>query len=453
MRGVAHSVIVWNCRRRNVSSEETYEGWSALKALVQISLLALTLSSSAAVLAQTEIVPDGDISGSSDEDIVGWNPSLAVSGSFNLVDNSNVVGQVEGSSMLVGFGAIGGADYINGKSVVRLELTINEGFAKTPVVDRFLKTNDELAVSSTYNYFLTKVMGGFGRAKVSTSLFTARAITADPETYTILPSGIGGTPENVTSSELKVASAFKPFTLTESIGAFAQPITGKDLTLRLRGGVGGRHTFASDVFVQNDDDTTPAIEMQELSNVHQAGLELFAGIEGKVQEDRVSYALGASALLPVLNNDDFDRSATDLARLAIEASATVSVFEWMGLTYKGSIIRDPQLFPDGEELTQFQNSFLLTFNYTLIDRVRGVKALEAEKAAADEKKAKEEAEKRATEAEEKAKALELELEEAKRREEEAKKAPPPVPVPATQPSDGTAPSAGTTDGTGTTTTP
>ena len=142
--------------------------------------------------AQTEILPEGDFKGAEDKDISGWNPSLAVNGTLNLVDNSHVVGQVEGLSMLFGFGAAGGADYVDGPSLLRLELTIGESFAKTPVIDRFIKTSDEVAISSTYNYFVTKVLGGFGRLKMSAPVFNARAITADPVTYSIASAGPGG---------------------------------------------------------------------------------------------------------------------------------------------------------------------------------------------------------------------------------------------------------------------
>ena len=142
--------------------------------------------------AQTEILPDEDLEGAGDADVKGWNPSLAVTGSLNLVDNTHVVGQVEGTSMLFGAGANGGADYVNGPSLLRIELTIGESFAKTPVIDRFIKTSDEVAIASTYSYFLTDTMGAFGRAKVSAPIFSARAITADRVNYTIRSSEPGG---------------------------------------------------------------------------------------------------------------------------------------------------------------------------------------------------------------------------------------------------------------------
>lgn len=366
---------------------------------------------------QAEIIPEDDFQGAADTDIDGWNPSLAVSGTLNLVSNTNAVGQVEGLSMLLGMGLAGGADYIRGPLVVRNELVIAESLARTPVVDQFLKTNDRVSLATTANYFLTKYFGGFGRLKLSTSIFNARAITADPTDYVITSAGEAGETRNRTSSKLKVSSSFKPFTINESLGGFARPLSNKKLSISLRAGIGGRHTFASGVLVEDDDDDTPTIELQELTDVHQAGLELFAGLEGKAKKNRVSYSAGASVLLPFINNDIFDRSATDLTRLGFEVSATVAVFDWMGLVYKGSIIIDPQLFPEGKELNQYQTSLLLTFQYTLIDREKGIKELQKEAALERAKKDKEEAERRVLAAEQEAERLKLELEEAQKQRE------------------------------------
>ena len=415
--------------------------------LIPITTLAIALPVHYDAAAQAEIVPEDSIEGASDKDTVGWNPSLGVSGTLNIVDNTNVVGQVEGTSLLLGLGMVGGADYVKGKMLVRNELTINEGFARTPVIDKFVKTNDVVTLSSTYNYFLTKKLGVFGRGKIATSLFRARALTADPVTYTIKSGDANGMDRQVTSDKIKVASPFKPLTLTYSAGGFAEPVNRKQINLRVRAGLGGRHTFASGVLVQNDDDSTPNVELQELVDVHQAGFEVFAGLDGKAKKDRLKYTLGASLLIPFLNNDEFDRSATELMRVAVEASATMAVYDWLGIVYKATIAVDPQLFPKDEELTQFQNSLLLTFQYTLIDRKKSAaqKKKEAEEAAAKKDKAeqlekakldKDEAERKTAEAERKEREAQERIKELEQALENAKKPadpPPPAPDPAVTP--------------------
>ena len=72
---------------------------------------------------------------------------------------------------------------------------------------------------------------------------------------------------------------------------------------------------------------------------------------------------------------------------------------------------DPQLFPRDEELTQFQNMLFLTFQYTFIDRKKGLKELEKEAEAKRVAADKALIEKRAADAELRVKQLEQQLRE------------------------------------------
>lgn len=383
---------------------------------------ALCVASSTAwtssAFAQAEIVPEAPLeTASAEKDVEGWNPSLSGNATLNFVSNSNVVGQVEGLSILVGLGLTGGIDYVNGPHLWRNTLSINESFARTPVVDEFLKTNDVVDLESMYNYFFLDWVGAFARLNFNTSLFSAEIVTAEDANYT-LTSADTTTTEARTTSRLTVSDPFNPFTISESIGVFAEPYATDPLAISLRLGIGGRHTFAENSFINADNaDTEDVIELQELSDVQQAGLELFAGASGKMQDGRLTYGLGVSALLPFINNDTFERSATELLRVGVKGNVSVTVFEWMALVYNLNITSDPQLFPQDEELVQIQNSLLLNLQYTFVDRKEGIKKLEED---ASVKAAKEEAaaaEQRAAEAEQRAKDLEMKLKAA----EEAKK--------------------------------
>jgi hypothetical protein len=134
-------------------------------------------------------------------------------------------------------------------------------------------------------------------------------------------------------------------------------------------------------------------------------------------------------LFPVVNNDKFDRGAGVLTRIGFESSVTFTVYDWMSLVYSLTVTRDPQLFPEGNELTQVQNNLLLTFTCTLVEKT--TKKKEAPPSAAEQELA---AVRARAEAAEKAK---LEAD-AKIRELEEKlgacsSACPPPPVPAPTP--------------------
>jgi hypothetical protein len=343
--------------------------------------VALVISSSATAHAQAQLMPkDETLKGAGEEDVQGWNPSLAGTATVNLVSNSNVVGQVEGFSTLFGIGITGGADYTANRHLFRGTLSITESFARTPVVDEFVKTNDVVQLDGLYNYFLAKKLGLFGRLSVKASAFAAEDIRGVETTW--VEKTDPPTPLTSAGFRQRLADPLSPLTFTESIGAFAEPLDGEKLTLSLRGGLGGRHTFAEDVLLIDDNKATPEVELLRLADVHQLGLEAFAGVTGKLKGGKLAYRGGVSVLVPLVNNDKFDRGAGALTRVGFESSVTFTVFDWMSLVYSLNVIRDPQLFPEGNELTQVQNNLLLTFTYTLVEKAK--KKQEAPPSAAEQ---------------------------------------------------------------------
>ena len=393
--------------------------------------LFVTAAPAWAMAQTTTYVPEGDIKVNEAELALQegrMDGMLALSASFSMASNSNVVGQSDGISLLVGLGLIGGLDYLRGKYEMRNTLSLNEAFSRTPVIDEFIKTNDAIEIENLHNYFLLSWFGVFGRLDAKTNLFKSEDIRTDPVSY-VLVGDDGERSEIVTSERLLLNEAFAPFTLSESVGVFAQPVRNDAFTLMTRVGFGARQTFADGVRVVQDDDDTETIEVTELDNVIQAGAEGFVGVRGGTKDGRATYNVGTSIMIPFLNNDDQDRSATELTRLAAEAQVTFGVFEWLNLVYNFKAIKDPQLLDE----TQLQNNLVLTFQYTLLERSTAkptdvsevVKAQAA--AAAAENKAKL-AEERAAEAEARAEAAEQQLEEQKNSPD-----PQPAPEPAPEP--------------------
>ncbi|HTR53403.1 MAG TPA: hypothetical protein VMJ10_22065, partial [Kofleriaceae bacterium] len=329
--------------------------------------------------------------------IQGWNPFLTLTASMNVVDNSSVIGQVDGTAMTVAAGVSGGADYIHDRHNLIFTGLINEGYARTPVIDEFVKITDVAKVDGIYNYFVTPNFGGYGRLALATSLFNSRYVVAAPSTFVDVT---GKTPVTLATSTqtFHLADAFQPFTMTESAGGFFDPINRHELSLSFRIGIGGRSTFASGAYAihPNAMDTT-AIELLELSDVEQLGIEGFAGITGKLAEkDSFAYAAGVAVLLPFVNNDSYDRSATELTRVAATTNLTYAFSKWLSVVYNLSIIRDPELYPAGKDQIQIQNALLLTLQLGLVTKKEGPKPktkeqLALEAAQADAAKAAREA--------------------------------------------------------------
>jgi hypothetical protein len=370
---------------------------------------------------QATIVPT-DAPKPVDEKVIvkGWNPFLAFTGTFNLVSNSNVIGQVDGTSTVVGAGLLGGADYIDGRHFLQLSLSATEAFARTPVIHRFIKSTDAAKLEGVYNYFLTGNAGVYARLSLATSFFSSDDIRGAPTSW-VDATGVTPVPLATAATSQHLADGFEPLTISESVGGFIDPIKKDEIALSLRLGVGGRSTFADGVFVNHDNAATPDVELVELSTVHQLGIEAFAGAVGKLQKGKFNYKAGLALLLPFVNNDAADRSATKLTRIAFEATLTYTMAAWLSVVYSSQVIRDPQLFPAGKDEVQIQNTLLATFQFSL------VKKKEAPKPKTKEQQDLEDAIKRADDAEKKLKEAEQRLKDA------ATPTPPASPIDTSQP--------------------
>ena len=323
-----------------------------------VLVLALGMGTAAADELEYVEVDSAVFEGDGRED--GFHANLGVEASFNLVSNQNVVGQNDGTSLLIGGGLNGALDYLRGKHVWRNRLTYNTSWARTPVLEQFVKNNDLVELESVYNYHYLDWIGPFGRFNLETSAFETVALTQQPRDYLITRRD--GTQLRNITDELQLAEAWNPLSLFQSVGVAMEPLRQEWATTTFRVGFGARQTFADGVFVIQNDPTTPVVEVRELENTYQAGAEAFAGIEGRLPEQRIQYRLGVTALVPFLNNDDTERSPLELTRIGLTGTARMAIFEWMGLSYSLRILNDPQLLAE----PQFQNSLLLTFNYTLI---------------------------------------------------------------------------------------
>lgn len=376
---------------------------------------------SRAAHAQAQLVPSDATKGAEAKDINGWNPFLSLTSTLSLTSNAHVVGQVDGFSTLFGLGLLGGADYVNDRHLFRSTLTIAESVARTSVVDRFVKVNDDVKLEGLYNYFFTKYLGLYGRLGVATAILPSYDVRGESTSW-VDASGDVPTALETGTMRQQLASAFEPFTLRESLGAFADPIREDELNLSLRLGVGGRHTFAEGVLANNDNEMTPEIELVRLSDVHQLGFEAFAGVTGKLGDGKANYKAGLAILVPAINNDSFDRGPGELTRVAFEGNLTYAVNAWLSIVYSVAITRDPQLFPEDKELVQMQNTLLATFQVNL------VKKQEAPAGKSKEQTDLEAAVQRAEAAEQRANAAEDKLRQLQPSEAPPEPAPPPPPA-------------------------
>ncbi|MFO0728783.1 MAG: hypothetical protein U1E65_33705 [Myxococcota bacterium] len=371
----------------------------------------------------TQFVADGALKNGSDAKKQGWDFTLTLSANLAIAQSSNVVGQPEGVSYLIGLGATGGLEYLDGPHEWKNTLSIIESFSKTPALDQVTKANDVARLESIYSYYFTGWAGAFGRGSLETAILNTQDIRATPVDYVISR----GNPDQETlvgRKLLTLAKAFAPLTLTESLGLVAKPIDVEPAVVTIRVGGGGRETLASGVLIVKSA-AANVVDVARVSDVIQAGVEGAIGVAGKFPAERITYGADFGILFPFANNDTTGRSAVDLMRVGFAAALNFSMFDWLGLTYQFRVQSDPQLVKD----VQVQNNFFLTFKYDVVPPRKVVEEPKADPVA-DAKAAAAAAEERAKAAEDRAKAAEDKLKAA---EDKAKEVPPPPPAPEASP--------------------
>lgn len=294
-----------------------------------------------------------------DEKPEGWDPALILGASISVSTNTNFIGQANGNSFTGGLHLLGRLDYLKGVIDWRNVLKIDEVFTQTPVIDEFVKSIDQLAFESVIYYRISPLFGPFASFKLDTSILEGRDVRGAPIDYS---EGGEVLAEDVTS--IKLTDGFQPLSLKEAIGFFLRPISKKTVEVDIRGGFGASQNFADGALLVSDDAATAdVIELTALADVIQAGAVLEVASKGELEEGRIQYSARAEVMIPFLNDDPLERSATDLTNFDIGAKLGFKLFEWASLSYELKILRLPQLL----DAWQIQNNLLLTFSYALID--------------------------------------------------------------------------------------
>ena len=107
--------------------------------------------------------------------------------------------------------------------------------------------------------------------------------------------------------------------------------------------------------------------MVERSSFQQAGGEAVFIAKGALVGKRVSYSLTAEALMPFIDTsaaaEEEDKSLTERTNIDVTGKLSFKLVSWASLDYQLRVQRVPQI----QEDYQIQNTFLLTFAFTLLE--------------------------------------------------------------------------------------
>ncbi len=243
----------------------------------------------------------------------GWGSHENLGMTVAFANNSNVVGQADGSSFSFGMKGDAGLDYNHQKHEWRNTLGLVAAITRTPLLSEFVKTSDNLNFDSIYLYHALPWFGPFVLASLNTSMFRGSDVEPTPVKYVLTKSD--GTPGPVIYDDhLSLSDPFRPLTFKQSAGLFAQAYQSVPVTTEIRLGAGAQEVIADNQIavtgseplmapVQatvNGVQTTVAneVDLQQLANANQLGPELAASIWGTFIEKSITYKVNLDVMTP-----------------------------------------------------------------------------------------------------------------------------------------------------------
>ena len=108
----------------------------------------------------------------------GWTYDLTLGANISFNHNRKVVGSVDGLTMQIGGLLKGSLNLISGTHEWQNDLVVEHGQTKTPQIDSFVKSTDNLELRSLYTWRITPWFGPFARFKLQTQILKGYDIGA-----------------------------------------------------------------------------------------------------------------------------------------------------------------------------------------------------------------------------------------------------------------------------------
>lgn len=332
------------------------------KSIVSCVLVSCVLVTSGIAAAQ-EYVPD-ELESVAEVGVRpdGWTHTFTLGAALQISGSHQVPGQSNGATVTLSLSTAYDAELWAGQHELHLSAGLIEALSRTPIIDDFVKSSDQLSAEAIYFYHLPSApwFGPFARAAGRTSLFEGIDVRAEDVTY--LRDG-----ETIVADRLHLTDSFAPTYLKQSLGVFARPHESEPLTIDIRLGAGAREVLADGNFVVNDDEATDEIEVDRLRTYAQTGGELAVAMNGSRDGGRINYGAHYEMLVPFYDSIDDDLEPIDATNYEIGANFGAALASWASVQYELGLLKVPQVIDDW----QVTNMLLLSFDYGL---TRGVGA-------------------------------------------------------------------------------
>lgn len=309
----------------------------------------------------------------------GWIHKAKIGANTSYTHNSKVVGLDDGSYFQLGvlFDAESSLHTTNHAWENTLQLKHQQ--SKTPTLEQFVKSADELKIQSVYRYYFDTVkwVGPYARAKMTTAIIQSELVrSADTEVRRLDAQGVEEagaepsvlTPDNGVFHELlpaqearKLTSGFEPLIFRQSAGAFVQPEPSKKLKSSFTFGAGAQEVLTDGGYVVSDDPDTEQLEIKRLQSFNEIGAEIDIEASGDIDES-LGWNASLNVLFPFVTTADTDLSGTDLINTEFNAKLSARLSKWASVDYVFTAKKIPLVLDEW----QVQNNLLLTASFSVL---------------------------------------------------------------------------------------
>ncbi|MCX7958727.1 MAG: hypothetical protein N3B13_06745 [Deltaproteobacteria bacterium] len=291
----------------------------------------------------------------------GWLLRLKSDFGVNYGHNSNVVGQTDGTTLLMDFGIDSGFDMKKGSHQWRTSLVISETFTRTPLIDEFMSSADTLKIDTMYLYYLVKIFGVYARTGADMPLFAHYDYQPSPVNYVITQ--IDGTINMRTAKKVQITEPLSPLNIYAGAGPFLRPFSRKYANAEIMLGLGMKKTVVDggDLVVSDNADT-PERELREMGDVMQVGGESIFKFWGELSDGRIIYSAQSVFLYPIYADPDPAKSSLsgiDIMNIDATAKIEFRLVSFIFLSYEIKAVRQPLLV----DKWQIQNNIVLKISF------------------------------------------------------------------------------------------
>lgn len=272
----------------------------------------------------------------------GWFPKLTLAANLSMVHTHQVQGIDNGLSVSLGGAVNGELVYRKGQHAWISNLTGIHSWSKIPTVKPFVKASDEMNLKSFYEYRFKKVdqLALFAGLQAITSLAPGSLVAAKDTVlvYNLLNGTqvTGFAPRN---ERVRVTKGFVPFIFKQLVGLAARPHKSDLAQLDVRISLVGQEVWA-DGFTISDDKTTPELELTQLQDYQQFGMQIEALLGGNIQKNLI-YAFRLEMMYPFVTSIDTPLVGFDLLNTDITFKLSLKVSKWASLEYSFGAKRLP----------------------------------------------------------------------------------------------------------------